>query len=336
LSRGGGFKMKPGEVKEIPVSNLEPNPHNPRRLFDDVPMRILQESIQQVGVLVPVTVYPKEEKETVNVSRDIFVLLDGERRWRCVKKLNRRTIPAIIVQKPTEANNILQMFAIHNVREPWMLMPTALKLHTLMELLKETNEIKLAELTKLSLSQVRRCKILLTYPKKHQNMLLAPPNERLKADFFIELQRIRGPALSEKLPFWIKRGDEKCIDMMLKKYLVTHAITAVTQFRKLAEIYRGSIRTKQVKTFYREMGKFLDNPEMEIEDINVPGAGFEKDYKEIRRSAKRLQSQLARLDTEAISGDQIMIDVLSSLADLIRNKLDEALVVKMGFAEPKS
>ena len=50
--------MKPGEVTHIPVANLEPNPHNPRRLFDEEPMRILQESIEQVGVLVPITVYP--------------------------------------------------------------------------------------------------------------------------------------------------------------------------------------------------------------------------------------------------------------------------------------
>ena len=330
--------MKPGEVTQIPVANLEPNPHNPRRLFDEEPMRILEESIRQVGVLVPITVYPKEEKEEVDVDKDRFVLLDGERRWRCVKELGHHTIPAIIVKRPTEAQNILTMFHIHNMREPWMLMPTALKLQTLMEKLKEDNENRLAELTKLSVSQIRRCKILLTYPKKHQNMLLAPPSERLKADFFIELQRIRGPAMKEEMPFWISRGDEKCIDLILHKYLDPKAktITAVTQFRRLTEIYRGSVKTNQVDRFYSEMERFLDNPKMKIEDISVPGAGFEKEYKEIRRSARRLQGQLRSLDTEAISADQEMIEILQDLSDLIKSKLEEALVVRMRNAESKS
>jgi ParB family chromosome partitioning protein len=333
--------MKPGEVTYIPVKNIERNPHNPRRLFDEEPMRILQESIKQVGVLVPITVYPKEDKEEVDATSDTFVLLDGERRWRCVVNLGKEKIPAIIVEKPTEVTNILTMFHIHNMREAWMLMPTALKLQTLIEKLGEENETKLAELTKLSISQIRRCKILLTFPEKHQNLLLAPPIERIKADFFIELQRIRGPALSENMPFWISRGDEKCIDIMLHKYLDKNkegksAITAVTQFRKLVEIYRGSIRTNQVERFYDEMERFLNTPTMEIEDLNVPGASFEKDYKEITRSAKRLHRQLLALDRDAVSGDQKMINILVKLSDLIKAKLEEALVVRAKRARTKS
>ena len=214
-------------------------------------------------------------------------------------------------------------------------MPTALKLQTLMEKLKEDNERKLAELTKLSIGQVRRCKILLSYPKKFQNMLLAPPSKRLKADFFIELQRIRRPALNEKMPFWIKRGDEKCIDIFLQKYL-KGVITAVTESRKLAEIYRGSLKSDQIKKFYSEMERFLDNPEMEIQDIDVSGATFEKEYREIRKSARRLRTQLDRLDTEVISGDREMIGILESLLELIQSKLAEALVVEERRDEPES
>jgi len=327
--------MKPGEVTHIPVANLEPNPHNPRRLFDEEPMRILQESIEQVGVLVPITVYPKEKKAEVSVETDRFVLLDGERRWRCVRNLGHKTIPAIIVESPTEVQNILTMFHIHNMREPWMLMPTALKLETLMEKLQEGNERKLAELTKLSISQIRRCKILLTYPRKFQNMLLAPPSKRLKADFFIELQRIRGPALAKKMSFWMKRGDEKSTDLMLQKYM-DRVITAVTESRKLAEIYRASEKIGKIERFHTEMDDFLSNPKMKIEDIDVPGASFGKEYKEIKRSARRLRTQLARLDVEVISGDQKMIDVLEELQELIRSKLEEALVVRMRDAEPES
>jgi len=320
--------MKPGEVTQIPVAHVERNPHNPRRLFDEKPMRILQESIALVGILVPVTVYPKEDKEDINVEKDQFVLLDGERRWRCATNLGLEKMPAIVVESPSEERNILTMFHIHNMREPWMLMPTALKLQTLMDILQEDNERKLAELTKLSISQIRRCKILLTYSAKHQDMLLAPPDKRLRADFFIELQRIRGPALREGFPFWIERGDEKCVDLMLAKYL-KGVVKAVTDSRKLAEIYRGAIRTAQLDRFFNEMDRFLDNPKMGIQDIDIPGATFDKEYKEIRRSAKRLHTQLLRLDTEAVSGDQEMIDILEQLLGLIQSKLEEALVERV-------
>jgi len=319
--------MKPGEVTRIPITNLEPNPHNPRLLFDDEPLIILLESIREVGVLVPITVYPKEDKDEVDPKKDRFIILDGERRWRCVNKLERYDIPAIIVERPTDVQNILIMFNIHNLREPWMLMPTALKLQTLMDKLKETNERKLAELTKLSVSQIRRCKILLTYPKKYHDMLLAPPSERLKADFFIDLHRIRRPALEEELPFWKERGDEKCIDIFLSKYR-NEVIESVTAPRIIASLYRGAQNTKQLDIFNNEMEKFLSNPNMKVEEIIIPGVEYEKIYQELKRSTMRLQNQIIKLDVEAISANEDIINILTNLVSLIQSRLDEAQVTR--------
>src|SRR5437870_2408544 len=123
-------KSIPAHVTNIRVTDISPNPHNPRRLFDEKPMQILEESIKKLGILVPVTVYKDEDKGRGDAKQ--YVILDGERRWRCAKELGLKRVPAIIVEKPSEAQNILTMFHIHNVREGWQLMPTALKLHTLM------------------------------------------------------------------------------------------------------------------------------------------------------------------------------------------------------------
>src|SRR2546426_1345404 len=174
---------QPAKVRQLRVRDVRPNPHNPRRLFDEGPMTVLRDSIKKLGILVPITAYRAPGRR--QASTTTYVLLDGERRWRCAQELALEVIPAIVVQEPTEEQNILTMFHIHNVREGWQLMPTALKLQTLMKRLQETNERQLAELTQLSISQIRRCKILLTYPKKFQNMMLAPQSERMKADFFI-------------------------------------------------------------------------------------------------------------------------------------------------------
>jgi ParB family chromosome partitioning protein len=317
--------MKPASVEKIPIKNIEPNPHNPRRLFDEEPMKILEESIKKLGILVPLTIYPKREKHTTNFLKDTFVLLDGERRWRCAIELGYTEIPAVIVERPDETQNMLTMFHIHNVREGWQLMPTALKLKVLIDALHEENERKLAELTKLSVGQIRRCKILLTLPVKFQNMMLAPPSERMKTDFFIELHRIRGPALAEEWPPWINRGDSKCIQIILDKYL-SGKIIAVTEFRRLAEIYRGSIRTNQKSRFYKDFDRFLRKPEMRADEFDIPGATFDKEVREIKRSTKRLLSQIKTLELDAIVADREAIDLLRKLMKTIEAKLNEALV----------
>src|SRR2546427_1826269 len=164
-------------VINIPIGSLEPNPHNPRMLFDRKPLDTLRESIKKVGILVPLTVYKGKSQEK-------YTILDGQRRWMCAKDLGLKSVPANLVAEPDIVQNIVTMFQIHKLREDWELMPTALKLELLMQELKETSERKVAELTGLDVAVVSRCKKLLSYPKEFQDLMLDPdPDKRVKADF---------------------------------------------------------------------------------------------------------------------------------------------------------
>src|SRR6266852_2574441 len=165
-------------VKQIPTDKLVPNPHNPRILFDKEPLAILKESIRKVGILVPLTVYWSARTRS-------FVILDGQRRWICAHELGKETVPVNQVAEPSLVQNIVTMFQIHKLREDWELMPTALKLQVLMVEMKEKRDKQLADLTGLDRAVVVRCKKLLGYPKKYQDMMLVPdPERRVKADFF--------------------------------------------------------------------------------------------------------------------------------------------------------
>ena len=104
---------KPG-LSEIPINEIDRNPENPRIVFRQAELEDLYESIRRYGVQVPIAVYEENNR---------FVLLDGERRWRCCLKLGKQTIPAIIRSKPTALNNLLLMFNIHSLREQWDLLP---------------------------------------------------------------------------------------------------------------------------------------------------------------------------------------------------------------------
>ena len=127
-------KLSPEQVgvKTLPPSDLTPNPHNPRMLFDKAPMATLKESIAKVGILVPLTIY-------FDSKRKKFVILDGQRRWICASELGLSEVPVNQVSEPTLVQNIVTMFQIHKLRADWELMPSALKLEVLwVNLVKKT------------------------------------------------------------------------------------------------------------------------------------------------------------------------------------------------------
>src|SRR4051794_12057388 len=117
-----------GTLSDIKVDAISRNPENPRTAFRQEELELLQESIRQFGVQVPIAVYK---------SGSGYVLIDGERRWRCASKLNMKTIPALVQEKPTDLENLLLMFNIHALREQWNLVTIALKLPKILKLLKE-------------------------------------------------------------------------------------------------------------------------------------------------------------------------------------------------------
>ena len=86
--------------------------------------------------------------------------------------IRSKIVPVNEVAEPNLVQNIVTMFQIHRLREDWELMPTALTLELLMKELGETKEKTLSDLTGLEQATVSRCKKLLSYPKKYQDMML--------------------------------------------------------------------------------------------------------------------------------------------------------------------
>ena len=154
-------------LENIPPQKILSNPDNPRIIFREKELMELLTSIENVGIQVPVTLYKHGAK---------YTLVDGERRWRCAKKLNLKTMPAIILPKPSPLNNLLMMFNIHNVRVDWDIMPMAYKLEEIKELLIGKNKPHrpndLAGITGVPLPTIKRAQELLGLPKKYQKMLM--------------------------------------------------------------------------------------------------------------------------------------------------------------------
>ncbi len=98
----------------IEVDEIKPNPHQPRRNFDEESLKELAASIQEFGILQPILV-SKIEQETENGTKVSYQLIAGERRFMAAKMLGLERVPAIIKKIDLEANR-LEIAIIENIQ----------------------------------------------------------------------------------------------------------------------------------------------------------------------------------------------------------------------------
>ena len=227
-------KRSPGKLQQIPPEKIDRNPDNPRLIFRQEEMDSLMVSIDTHGIQVPLSVY---------LEGSGYRLIDGERRWRCARKLNLKTVPALVQEKPTELENLLLMYNIHALREQWDYYAIASKLTRVIELFihengYEPNEKELSEATGLTRGSIRRCRLLLSLPEKFKDMLLVElelpkAQQKLSEDFFIEMERSL-KTVTKRLPEYEGRLGE--IRETLIGTFREGTIPAVTDFRQLSKI----------------------------------------------------------------------------------------------------
>lgn len=301
-------------VKTLKTSELQANPHNPRMLFDKADLRVLEQSIARVGILVPLTVYQDQRTKR-------YVILDGQRRWMCAQAVGLEKVPVNEVSQPTLIQNIVTMFQIHKLRKDWELMPTALKLELLMQELKERNERRLAELTGLDEAVVVRCKKLLSYPKRYQDLMLAPSEEdRVKADFFIELYPVRNDREVNKFE-WFERN--AFTDAMLEKHRSKN-LRSVTDFRVVKQHINNAVKAKKVASVSRRLREFAERPELGVDHLSIESAQTSASARRIAKSAVDLRETISDIDVDQFVGEEAMWRQLLHLSETIRIKLREA------------
>ena len=93
------------QQNEIPLSQISPNPKQPRQIFDETAMAELVASIKSVGILQPPVVR--------KVSENKYELIMGERRYRAAQIAGFTSIPVIIRQTPD--NELLREALIENI-----------------------------------------------------------------------------------------------------------------------------------------------------------------------------------------------------------------------------
>lgn len=318
------------ELLELPPSAISPNPDNPRVVFRQKELDRLLRSISKYGIQVPVTVYRDR--------KDRYVLIDGERRWRCARKLNLLFMPAIVTTKPSDLDNLLLMFNIHALRDQWDYLTIATKLPTVIALYKnqhtkEPTETDLSEITGLSRGQVRRCKLILGLPDRYRTKLLEelklPKNEqRLGEDFFIEMEKAL-KTIAERLPATIEDMDD-ARDVLIEKYQ-EEVIRNITDFRKLRKIATsveslGVGKTKAAKAIQRVLSS--DHPNIGIIDVYEQEFEGPYDAHAFNLNLSSIRGYLTRLASAASDGSRPKLQSMAKKNLLaIRKLIDEVLDV---------
>ena len=94
------------EMAEVAIADIEPNPLQPRREFDEETLAELSASIAQLGVIQPVTLKRREDGK--------YIIISGERRWRASQMAGLETLPAYI--REVEDEDLHAMALVENIQ----------------------------------------------------------------------------------------------------------------------------------------------------------------------------------------------------------------------------
>tara|TARA_B100001029_G_scaffold178083_1_gene184015 strand:- start:3019 stop:3849 length:831 start_codon:yes stop_codon:yes gene_type:complete len=113
LGQGLGALLTPSKSKledynqsSILISKIKPNPNQPRKNFEDKSLKQLAQSIEEKGLISPITVKKVDNK---------YIIVAGERRFRAHKLLNKKRILAYVIDADSN-KDVMYMALIENIQ----------------------------------------------------------------------------------------------------------------------------------------------------------------------------------------------------------------------------
>ena len=93
-------------ISKIKLKDVYPNPDQPRKHFDENALNELANSISEKGLITPIT---------VRKVKNGYELIAGERRWRALKKTNKKTVAAYVLDAKSNSD-IIEMALVENIQ----------------------------------------------------------------------------------------------------------------------------------------------------------------------------------------------------------------------------
>ena len=93
-------------INEISIEQIEANPNQPRREFNDEALQDLATSIKEIGIVQPITLR--------QIAENRFQIIAGERRWRASQIIGLKSIPAYI--RTIKDENVMELALVENIQ----------------------------------------------------------------------------------------------------------------------------------------------------------------------------------------------------------------------------
>ena len=149
-------------IKKINISQIIPNPSQPRKNFKDEELKELSSSIKAQGLIQPIIVKPTNSSQ--------FQIIAGERRWRACQLNGMHEVDCVV--KNLDDINVLEAALIENIqREDLNVIEEANAYKGLIDI-KKINNDALAKIIGKSSSHVSNILRLLDLDKKIQQMVI--------------------------------------------------------------------------------------------------------------------------------------------------------------------
>ncbi|MET8306051.1 ParB/RepB/Spo0J family partition protein [Micromonospora sp. NPDC005173] len=289
-------------LQELDVERVRPNDQNPRLIFPPEEIEKLAESIENEGILVPIVVYPDGEE---------FVLIDGERRFRCAKILGLKKVPAVVTSPKSPRENLVQMFNIHLIREPWKDMPTAWALGRLIDDIKaetgrEPNDGDLSNLTGLSRERISRYRHALTLSEEYQGYI---NDGTIPLNWFWELKRnVIEPMVRQRPKVAEEFGEEGITEAFVGKRL-DGVITDTVSLRDVRPIINFAAKDAdtsedQESVLDGTLRDLITDPNQTIEDAYQDSVQIMVEADKLERRTGNMVTSFQRLLTRVRTDDE--------------------------------
>ncbi len=225
------------EIIQLNLDEIRPNPHQPRKNFNEESLNELAESIKKNGVFQPIIV-----KKSIKG----YDLVAGERRFRASKIAGLTTIPAII--KDFSEEQMIEIALLENLqRENLNVIEEALAYKTMIEKLNITQE-ELSNKVSKSRSHITNILGLLRLPEAVQEMLInnkiTMGHARVLSKFENEDKMIEYAEMIVENKIPVRETEEITNDEERKVKIKKHVKEENNEFKYVEDLLRDKLDTK--------------------------------------------------------------------------------------------
>lgn len=98
-------ELKDKDISQVDIMDIDPNPNQPRKTFDQEKLDDLARSIKDHGLVQPIALVRKGDRYTI---------VAGERRWRAARKAGLKTVPALVMDLTEK--EVLEIALVENLQ----------------------------------------------------------------------------------------------------------------------------------------------------------------------------------------------------------------------------